>query len=185
MSQNNTFQFSLMLSGVDANTSGLEDVLYEAGCDDALLNFKNGTAYLDFDREAANFEEAIISAIKDVESASVKPIVNSVGPSYLVNLSEIARRVKLTKQFISLLTSGARGDGTFPKPMLGIDDMSTLWRWKEVAGWLFEKGYMKDKNKIHAASVIDDINVALEFRPLDNKTAQHRQAILEALKPSS
>ena len=66
------YQFTLMLKNVDEDSTGLEDSLYEAGCDDALINFRNGAVYLDFDREAASFEEAVNSAIQDVESASLR-----------------------------------------------------------------------------------------------------------------
>ena len=37
----NTFQFTLILNNIDEFIPGLEDSLYEAGCDDALINFKN------------------------------------------------------------------------------------------------------------------------------------------------
>jgi hypothetical protein len=33
---------------------------------------RNGIIYLDFDREAASLEEAVISAIKDVQSCDAK-----------------------------------------------------------------------------------------------------------------
>ena len=67
----NLYQFTLVLDGVDEKTPDLEDALFEAGCDDALINYKNGTVYLDFDREGEELECTIISAIKDIESANV------------------------------------------------------------------------------------------------------------------
>lgn len=72
-----TYQFTLVLKNVHASTKNLEDSLYESHCDDALVNFKNGTVYLDFDREGKSKRGAIISAIKSVESSSAKPIVVS------------------------------------------------------------------------------------------------------------
>jgi hypothetical protein len=71
------YQFTLVLKNVDEDTLELEDSLYEAGCDDALINFRSGTVCLDFDREAVSLEDAVVSAIKDVESSSVKAIVAS------------------------------------------------------------------------------------------------------------
>ncbi len=67
----NTYKFTLELRGVDEHIPDLEDKLYEANCDDALINFRNGIVSLDFDREALNMEDAIASAIKDVESSSL------------------------------------------------------------------------------------------------------------------
>ena len=63
------FQFTLVLRNVHEDTPNLEDSLYESGCDDALIHFRNGAVYLDFDREATSLEKAVISAIKDVQSA--------------------------------------------------------------------------------------------------------------------
>ena len=60
--------FTLRISGID--TSGnYEDRLYKAGCDDALPAVVGGQLYLDFDRDAASFEDAVQSARQDVERA--------------------------------------------------------------------------------------------------------------------
>ena len=78
MKRNSIYQFTLVLSGVDDKTSQLENLLYNAGCDDALINFRNGTDYLDFDREASNLEDTVISAIQSVENISSEFSVVSV-----------------------------------------------------------------------------------------------------------
>jgi hypothetical protein len=65
--------FTLQVSGIDT-AAGYEDQLYQAGCSDALPAVVNGTLYLDFDREAPSFEEAVKSASHDVESAGGKVI---------------------------------------------------------------------------------------------------------------
>jgi hypothetical protein len=63
-----TFQFTLVLKKVSKKIVNLEDSLFEAGCDDALIHFRNEAVYLDFDREASSLEEAIVSAIKNIQS---------------------------------------------------------------------------------------------------------------------
>jgi hypothetical protein len=63
--------FTLILPGVDENTSGFEKKLFEAGCDDATLGIHAGTPYLAFDREADSRGEAIISAIRDVKKSGL------------------------------------------------------------------------------------------------------------------
>ena len=60
--------FTLRVSGIDT-TGNYEDRLYDAGCDDALVAVVDGQLYLDFDRDAADFDAAVQSAQKDVESA--------------------------------------------------------------------------------------------------------------------
>ena len=65
--------FTLQVSGIDTATD-YEDQLYRAGCSDALPAVVNGALYLDFDRDAPSFEEAVKSARHDVESAGGKVI---------------------------------------------------------------------------------------------------------------
>ena len=62
------YAFTLRLSGFDELTEEIENCLFTAGCDDALLGIHAGSPYLSFDREADSLEEAIHSAIKDVQS---------------------------------------------------------------------------------------------------------------------
>jgi hypothetical protein len=60
--------FTLLVSGIDP-TGNYEDMLYEAGCDDALIAFVDGKFYLDFDREAVSFDAAVGSARQDIARA--------------------------------------------------------------------------------------------------------------------
>lgn len=60
--------FTLQVSEIDT-AANYEDRLYEAGCSDALPVVVNGDLYLDFDREAPSFDEAVKSARHDVEAA--------------------------------------------------------------------------------------------------------------------
>lgn len=84
------YNFTLTLSGVTARTVGLEDALHAAGCADALVCFYGTAVYLEFDRERDSLEQAILSAIADIESASaLNARVESVD-SALVGLSDIA-----------------------------------------------------------------------------------------------
>ena len=58
-----TYTFTLVLSGFTELREDVEDCLFESGCDDALLSFRDGVPYLDLDREAKSIREAILSAI--------------------------------------------------------------------------------------------------------------------------
>jgi len=70
-----------------------------------LINFRNGTVYLDFDRKAPNFEDAVISAIKSVENTSLNMTVISVAPDYYVSESEVAERLHVKRQTVSFVIS--------------------------------------------------------------------------------
>lgn len=62
-----TFGFTLIYSGPTELTQELEDAIFEAGCDDALLGIVEGRLILDFSRKAPSLREALFSAINDVE----------------------------------------------------------------------------------------------------------------------
>lgn len=130
-----TYTFTLTLSGVTADTEGLEDALFAVGCDDALVCYYSKSVYLEFDREASSLDLAIETAITAIESAHIPMRVASVD-STLVGLSDIAELAGLTRQAVALLKDGARGKGGFPAPVQRLNGNSPLWDWANVAQWL-------------------------------------------------
>jgi hypothetical protein len=66
-----TWAFTLILDGVPELTDDMTDALYEAGCDDALVGSRDGVIFLDFTRQAVSLQEAVRSAISDVQAAGV------------------------------------------------------------------------------------------------------------------
>lgn len=172
------YRFTLVLKHVDEKTPGLEDGLYDAGCDDALINFRNGTVYLDFDREASSLEEAVISAIKDIKSASIDAEIASVSPENLVTESEIAKRLKINRQAVSLWIKGQRRK-SFPHPIMNLSEKSPLWSWHEVIKWLYSNKIIKDKEMVENAIFFANINAALE--ECDKKTREIRHYLLKKI----
>jgi hypothetical protein len=63
------YNFTLKFSGITHQVEGLEDVLYESSCDDALIYTYGNSIYVEFDREADSLDDAITSAIENIESA--------------------------------------------------------------------------------------------------------------------
>ncbi|MXZ62614.1 MAG: hypothetical protein F4Y98_03180 [Chloroflexi bacterium] len=63
-----THGFRLIVEGPDVHETPLPDALYASGCDDALVGSIDEAQYLDFTRVAPTIDEAIRSAIADVES---------------------------------------------------------------------------------------------------------------------
>ena len=165
------YNFTLTLSGVTARTVGLEDALHAAGCADALVCFYGTAVYLEFDRERDSLEQAILSAIADIESASaLNARVESVD-SALVGLSDIADLPGLTRQAVALLKDGARGSGQFPGPVQRVKGNSPLWRWKTVVGWLVMEGRLAEDSPLVAhATVLDNLNLALQLRATSEST---------------
>ena len=64
-------QFLLILTGVSDITPELSDTLYEATGGDIEFNMRYGVAFLEFDRTAPSLQEAVTSAIEQVEGCGV------------------------------------------------------------------------------------------------------------------
>jgi hypothetical protein len=82
-----SYNFVLVLSGLSESDDSIEDALFEAGCDDALLIFRDNVPYLEFDRQATSLEDAILSAILDVKSAVIGAKVLRVELENFANFS--------------------------------------------------------------------------------------------------
>jgi len=164
VSEKTVYNFVLVLSGISEPDSRLEDGLFEAGCDDATLAFRHGIPYLEFDRKAESFEEAVLSAVQTAERADPRIKAVRIEPGDLVNASEIARRVQCTREYIRLLAQGKRGEGEFPTPHSGITSKTLIWSWAEVVRWLFEHNVIEDRTVLDAAEIVRDINDALDVR---------------------
>jgi hypothetical protein len=154
--------FVLVLSGIIELTPAMEDALFESGCDDATISVRAGRVFLTFTREAVSIRNAILSAIRNVRDAGIGADVLRVDDCNLVTQSDIARKIGRSRQLVHQFMTGARGPGGFPAPSCQVDDSSALWRWCEVAHWLWENGMLKE-NALRAAQDVDTINCVLDF----------------------
>lgn len=171
------YNFILTLSGITYETEGLEDALYESGCNDALICAYGSSVYVEFDREAESLDAAISSAVNNIESAEIGAIVESVD-SALVGLSDIAEMTSMSRQAIAMLKDGTRGSGDFPCPIQRIKGQSPLWDWGEVACWLATNGRLKqDSEMVVNARVLSKWNLVLrnsasrDFEEIESLTA--------------
>ena len=64
-----TYRFTVVLAGLREVSDDLAEALFEAGCDDGSPWSSQGVAAVGFDREAESFEQAVRSAIGDVQKA--------------------------------------------------------------------------------------------------------------------
>jgi len=64
-----TYEFDVVLKGVAEVTDDQADALFVAGCDDGTPASSNGQAWIHFDRETASLEDAIRSAVSQVQAA--------------------------------------------------------------------------------------------------------------------
>jgi hypothetical protein len=155
--------FRLTLSGLDLTDEQL-DALFEAGCDDATFSRERDGSVLGlFDREAETQEDAILSAIDNVESAGVGARALRVAQDDdWLTASEIAERVSRTRQSIGQLIRADRGPGGFPAPVARHGSPNPLWSWDEVEAW-FER-YQPDAVPAHGPKLSPDFLAELNDR---------------------
>lgn len=68
------FNFTIHIVDLNISNSCLEDRLYSAGCNDALVCCYNNNFYLEFTRESKTLELAIESAVNNIKDANAKLI---------------------------------------------------------------------------------------------------------------
>lgn len=179
------YSFTLMIQG-DAEES--IDDLFEAGCDDATFGEVDGIAYADFDREGATLGEAVVSAVRDVESVGGLR-VRRVEPDDLVTISEIAQRLGRSRESVRLLVSGERGPGKFPAPVSHLRSRNRLWRWSDVVAYSGISGLNgvsvhEAKEEIQRANMVAALNAALELRAGAAHLPQRERELVAALEDS-
>jgi len=66
------YAFTVILKDESELTEDLAEALVEAGCDDGSSKSCEGVVSIDFDREADSLEQAIRSAVADVQKAGYR-----------------------------------------------------------------------------------------------------------------
>ena len=133
----NNYHFTVVVRDARSDLSVLEDKFFEAGCDDALVCSYNDTIYLEFDREATAAKNAITSAFNDLKQAGFNDLI--LQEKGVSSLSEMAKRLGVSRTTLSNYAHAKRGNGDFPKPVYGVLSGSALYAWHEVAGWLYHQ----------------------------------------------
>ena len=153
------YEFELLMEGRHELTDDLAEVLFEAGCDDGTPATINGVLRIGFAREASSFEEAVLSAVRNAESARFGLRTARIEPSDLVGISEIARRLGRSREAARKYANGERGPGGFPAAV-----GEGIWRWADVAEWA-KKGNLAGQpiNLTHARETAA-INDVLDLR---------------------
>ncbi|ENU18854.1 hypothetical protein F994_02667 [Acinetobacter bohemicus ANC 3994] len=65
------FEFTVYIKDLKASDKCIEDRIFEAGCDDALLCSINNDLYLEFARKAQSLDLAIQNALRNIETAGL------------------------------------------------------------------------------------------------------------------
>jgi hypothetical protein len=166
-----TYEFTVIATGLDPQDEAFEARFYDAGCDDALVSFQKGHILVDFCREAASLEEAIGSAVDNCREAGAT--VERVEPDPLVSLSEIAARSDMSRAAMTNYFKGHRSEG-FPAPKARVTTLSPLWDWSDVSFWLYKHDKITKDIAIGAA-VVSVANDILECSSGDFRATLHER----------
>lgn len=137
----NIYHFTILLRDA-IYQDDIEDKLFAAGLDDALLYSKNGAVCLIFDREAQTAKQAVETAMTQIRQAGFNDLV--LQEKGYATLSEIAKRTGLSRSAVAQYASGKR-ERDFPRPMFITGD-SALYSWRETAQWLYQHGKISHSN---------------------------------------
>jgi hypothetical protein len=73
-------RFSLLYADAFDLPEDYDEILFEAGCDDATVLTRDGLLIIDFAREAPTFRDALLSAIEGIEGSSLPVSLVRVEP---------------------------------------------------------------------------------------------------------
>ncbi len=170
--------FTLIVDGPDVQQPALVDALFEAGCDDGLVGRSEGIQYIEFDREAPGLDDAVLSAVADVEKVPGVTVAR-IADAGLVSMAGIAARTGRSREGVRLLVAGARGPGGFPAPVTDPRSRYRLWRWSEVERWVV--AYLGERAESFDDDVLAAINASLELRRHGRRVRPSRQSMLRDL----
>lgn len=175
---NQHYEFTLVLSGIHELSREVMDSFFDAGCDDAVVGMRDGVAFAEFCREANSFQGAVFSAIRNVEGAGVGAKVEHIEPDELVTMSEMARRLNMTREGIRKWVDGSRGPGNFPPPIGNLTKRSPIWRWTDILQWR----QLALENKAKDSCCTDDFNVGSQIAAFNAILELRRRCQMEEIR---
>ncbi|MCW8927025.1 MAG: DNA-binding protein [Xanthomonadales bacterium] len=138
--------------------------LAEKGCTDALAGIgQSGRIALNFNREADNALEAILSAVRNVKKAIPDAKLIEAAPD-LVGLSDIAEILGCSRQNIRKLM--LNNLASFPTPI--HEGKTSLWHLSSILEWAKKQNrYSVNERLLEVANANLQLNIAKESVHLD------------------
>ncbi|HUU60867.1 MAG TPA: hypothetical protein VMX37_00535 [Acidimicrobiia bacterium] len=159
------YQFTLIVEGPDLQEAAHLGALFRMGCSDATVGRRREVQYLDFDRQAETFPEAVSEAMAAIEAAVPGARVVRLEPDDLVTMADIAARTGRTREGVRLLALGERGPGGFPAPATHFRSRYRMWRWPAVLVWFGEAlGEASSRGDLSRHQFVAAFNAALDLR---------------------
>ena len=169
------FTLRFALGKHDADPNLFVDKLFEEGCDDALVGLgRLGHIALDFAREAPTADDAILSALADVQRAIPEARLVEATPD-LVGLTDIANLLGFSRQYMRKLAV-KKGTG-FPLPI--HEGKPAIWHLSTVLAWFSDsKNRDFDEALLEIARVNMQCNLIKEGAGLDRSMSDRFKGLI-------
>ncbi len=148
-------------------------------CADACVGESDLIVSISFHRNARTFMDAAGSAIDALAAGGCRAVC--IQSRDIVDLPEIARKTKRTRESVRLLVAGRRGPGNFPATAYPDQrEIMRLWHWPDVERWFaaYEK---RPPVLVDHADDIATINAALAFAKLRSRVPAKLRPALDRL----
>ncbi|GAA6616770.1 DNA-binding protein [Scytonema sp. NUACC26] len=169
------FTLKFRLPDPTIDTGMYVDILYESGCDDAIIGTGiKGFIALDFIREAPSAYDAMSSAIKDVRKAIPQAEVVEASPDF-VGVTDVANLLGCSRQNIQKLLSKSISN----RPPAVYGGAQSVWHLFELLIWLIEhKGYHVDESLVEVAKTTRSLNLVQQSEMLDPEIQKKFQELV-------
>jgi hypothetical protein len=172
-----TYWFELEIGPVSDLEEAAEQ-LYSR-CGDGQLSGDERGGTIAFSREARNATEAILSAIDDSERSGLS--VTGVMED-LVTIDDIAEKTGRSAQAVGHWTTGQRGPGSFPAPVIHRSSRIKLYSWAQASCWLSDAGLGRvDSIAAEVATAAVEVDALLRARQVLREAPSGRREALAKL----
>ena len=167
------FTLKFKLAFDDTDMDELIERLADAGCDDAAVGTgQPGRIALNFTRDSASAEQAILGALTDVKKAVPQATLLEVTPDF-VGLTDVAELVCVSRQNMRKLMLAH--PLSFPAPL--HEGSAALWHLAPVLQWLKARdGYRIEQPLLDVAATAMQINLAKEAKQIEKRV---QRAVLD------
>ena len=129
-----SWEFSLIVDGIDAEDEGTIDAIVAVCDDEPLIGRTEDRHEVTFCREAPSLESAVSSAIVDLERLEGAQVIGLRDESFL-SLVEIAKLSGRSLLEAQRLIDLGHLTTPFPDPLSGAGDSEKVWYGPEVSAW--------------------------------------------------
>jgi hypothetical protein len=155
-----TYKVGVVFEGLGDSSPGL----VSRARSDAVVSEAGGATTVRARVRAPGPAAAVSQLVESVTKAAPAAVPLRVDQD-LVSVTDIARRVGRTREYVRLLVDGKRGPGGFPAPVGVVGDGIRVWPWSVVLEW---------SNKVLGLELVEDAVPPLTAAVLDVSFATRR-----------